>query len=503
MFWLDAVVFLAGAVVLVLEILGTRVIAPFYGSTVYVWSSLIVVTLASLTAGYAAGGALADRSKPRRTLAAALGAAGLWLGLLPFLSRPVLLATGGLGVAGGALASSLSLFAVPLACLGAVGPLAVRLRTGELARLGREVGRVSAISTAGSVVGALATGFVLVQRFAVPQVLGGLAVLLLLLAAVCRAREGGAAAAAWLLAAAGAGLAGTWAPEPAGAVVLARERSFYGDVKVLAGGSMRILDIDGLSNTVVDEKTLESTSDYITALELLPFLRPAARRALLIGLGGGSIVGRYKRFYGVDTDVVEIDPAVDRLARRWFGFEPTGKVVLEDGRRYLELSGDRYDFVVLDAFNGDHHPSHLFSREAFAAAARRLADDGVLAMNVIGYAVGPRAELRRSLERTLREVFPEVRVLAAGVKSDYRSSFTSLIFLASRQPLRFERDPAGGRPTMAEWYRAASEQFLEPAGPAEGLVLTDAFNPLETLGAPAFRELRRRLLSSDFHRATL
>lgn len=503
MLWLDAVIALAGGAVLVLEILGTRVIAPYYGSTVYVWSSLIAVTLASLAAGYAAGGAWADAGKPRRTLGRVLAVAGVWLGLLPFASRAVLIATGPLGVAAGALVSALALFAVPLACLGAVSPLCVRLRTTELSRLGREVGRVSALSTAGSVVGALATGFFLVERFPVPRILAGLSALLLALAALCRERSRApAAAAALALAALAAGAWGVLAPA-AGGPSLARYPSFYGDLKVLETPSARILDIDGLANTIVDPKTLESVSDYITALEFLPFLRPGAKSALLVGLGGGSLVGRYKKHYGIDTDVVEIDPAVDRAARRWFGFAPSGRVVIEDGRRYLERSSESYDLIVLDAFNGDHHPFHLFSREAFEAASKRLADDGVLAMNIVGYAVGERAGLRRALERTLREVFGEVRVLAATARVDYRSHFTSLLFVASRKPLRFERDPAQGRPVVRELYGTVKEQFLEPSAPGEGLLLTDAFNPVESLSAPAFRDLRRVLLTSALHRSTL
>ncbi|MBI4424016.1 MAG: fused MFS/spermidine synthase [Elusimicrobia bacterium] len=499
--WLDAVVFLSGAAVLVLEIVGTRVIAPFYGSTVYVWSSLIAVTLASLAAGYAVGGILADRRDALATLSWALAGAGVWVMSLPAISRGVLLATGALGVAAGSLASAAALFAIPLACLGGISPLCVRLRTADLERLGREVGRVSALSTAGSVAGALATGFVLVQAFSLPQLLGGTAALLLGLAAWTRvkARRRGVL----LAALAGVALLGSLRPREGGGVVLARERSFYGDAKVLQAGGRRILDIDGISNTVVEQASLESTSDYITALELLPFLRPDARRALLIGLGGGSLVGRYRRFYGVETDVVEIDPAIERLARRWFGFASPKPVFLEDGRRYLERPGPRYDLIVLDAFSGDHHPFHLFSAEAFAAASRRLAADGVFAMNVIGYALEPQDDLRKALYRTLSGVFPHVRVFVANDGIDYRADPVNLIFLASNAPLEFRRDPARGRSEVAALYETVRSQFLPPLGPSEGLLLTDAYNPLETLGAPAFRAIRKHLLASPLHRATL
>ncbi len=124
-------------------------------------------------------------------------------------------------------------------------------------------------------------------------------------------------------------------------------------------------------------------------------------------------------------------------------------------------------------------------------------------MNTVGSAVSEPAELRRSLERTLREVFGEVLVLAATARVDYRSHYTSLLFVASRKPLRFERDPSSGRPVVREHWAAVKEQFLPPSAPGEGALLTDAFNPVESMSAPAFRDLRRSLLSSEFHRSTL
>ncbi|MFH2201863.1 MAG: fused MFS/spermidine synthase [Elusimicrobiota bacterium] len=488
-------VFLSGAAVLVIELLGTRVIAPYFGATVYVWSALITVTLAALAAGYAAGGVLADRPRPLLALGLVLGGASCWLFLLPVLQRPALAAVSGFGVRAGALAAAGLLFGPPLAALGCVGPLCIRLRTKALRRLGREVGAISAVSTGGSVLGALATGFYLIPRVPTSAVLTGLAVLLALPAAWCIWRErAGGLGAVLLLAAAGAGR--LCAPETvADGKLRARALSFYGDILVVdrASWGRRYLYVNGIANTVVDLDTLDSTSDYISALELTAFLRPEARRALLVGLGGGALVHRFRAHYGIVTDVVEVDPAMERVARRWFGFRPSGRTKIGDGRRWLMHGAESYDFIVLDAFNGDQHPYHLFSLEAFAAAAERLTADGVLAVNIIGYAHGPQGELRRAVERTLRRVFPHVRVLAANRDLDYQTEYVNLIFTASRQPLVFRRDPALARPALARYYAAVRDSYL-PAAEAAGPPLTDELNPIESLSAPAFLAIRRRLL---------
>ena len=256
----------------------------------------------------------------------------------------------------------------------------------------------------------------------------------------------------------------------------------------------RILFVDGMPNTVADLRTLESTSDYIRAFELLHCMRPQGRKALLIGLGGGGLPALFDRYYGIETDVAEIDGKIVDLAAKYFAFKPAGKLFLEDGRRVLERGGERYDFIVLDAFNGDRHPLHLFSQEAFQAADRRLRDGGVLAINAIAYGLGPRAELRRAVERTLGSVFPHVRVLAASASLDPRKEPVNLVFFASRRPLDFRLDPLKGRPAVAEYYKRVAGRFMEEPG-AQGRVLTDDDNPVDTLGAASGADVRRRLMA--------
>ena len=496
-------VFLTGGAVLILEILGTRIIAPFFGSTIYVWSSLITVTLASLAGGYAVGGVYADRPRPLRTLGSVLALSSLWLFLLPAFTQWILSMAVNFGVQGGALLGASVLFGPPLFLLGCVGPLCIRLRTKQLGHLGREVGAITAISTAGSVCGALLTGFYLIPKVSTGKLLAGLALVLCVLAVASLRRARAETRMGVLLLAAlvagGIGWAASAEPGDLAGSLRAREHTFYGDVKVVDFAKLerRSLFIDGIMNTAVKLGSLESVSDYILAFELLPMLRPSARQALLIGLGGGTLVRRYQEHYGISTDVLEIDPVIERIARRWFGFQPSGKVEITDGRRYLEAGDSLYDLIVLDAFNGDQHPYHLFSLEAFEAAARRLGPEGVFALNIIGYAHGPEGELRRSIERTLGQVFPELQVLVANRGIDPREAFANLIFIASRQPLEFRRNVAKARPELAAYFAEVKGNYLAPSDPElGGVLLTDDYNPIESLSAPAFLAIRQKIFEN-------
>ncbi|MBI5595030.1 MAG: fused MFS/spermidine synthase [Elusimicrobia bacterium] len=491
-----AAAFLSGACVLVLELVGSRLLSPVFGSSLYVWSSVITVTLAALAAGAWAGGLLADGRDSQRWPARLFAAAGLWLAAAPFARKAVLGAAAGLGLKAGSLLAALVLLGLPLGALGAVAPLCVRLCAASLAGVGRAAGSVSALGTFGSVLGALAAGFWLLPALSAALLLEAVAGVLFAAAALLSWGARGAAGAAG--AAALCALL-SYAVPPNGsrrAKVLAAEDSLYGAVRVVdrLDWGRRVLYIDGVANTVASLPGLHNTSEYMLAFEAAAASAAGrgARRALLVGLGGGALVKRLAT-YNIATDVAELDPAILRLARDWFDFKPTGEVWLEDGRRVLERPGADYDLVYLDAFAGDQTPEQVFSLEAFQAARRRLKPGGMLVFNLIGRASGPEAGFARAALRTLREVFPEVRMLVPNLGLPPDAEVVNLVFYASDAP--FAPDPAGfsQRPELVAWWKTASSQWVDPGG--GGALVTDDFNPVAMLSAPGMAEMRAMMLS--------
>ncbi len=124
-------VFLTGAAIMMIEVLGTRILGPFYGVSLFVWSSLISVTLIALALGYYLGGIAADRAK-RFQLSHGIALAALSTALIPVFKTAVLLQTNALGVRAGAFTSALLLFSVPLTLLAMVGPRVIKLCTSRL-----------------------------------------------------------------------------------------------------------------------------------------------------------------------------------------------------------------------------------------------------------------------------------------------------------------------------------------------------------------------------------
>jgi len=479
--YLYLLVFVAGAAVLAVEILGTRVLGPFYGVSLFLWSALITVTLASLSVGYAIGGRWADRGPKLARLCYLLVGAGLWLLLTPVMRNPVLLVSEPFGLRFAVLVATLILFAPPLTLLGMVSPYAIRLKALGLSEVGRTAGDVYAVSTIGSVIAALATGFVLIPNVGVNRLTFLIGAVLIASALPGLRRERGwVTAAALLLGSLAVGSVGLRfaageSADPEGGL-LAVEQSAYAEIRVLDLDGARHLLIDGGVHTLVDTASWRSLFPYVAVTEVTLdfFERPG--RLLLIGLGGGTIAKDFSRA-GWTVDAVEIDPVVVQVAREYFDLTPEDARVFQlDGRQFLMNSDDVYDVIVMDAFGSSSIPFHLVTRESFGLIAAHLEPDGVLALNV--ETVGWDSPITRSLTVTLLQHFTNVVALPTEQAPD---ELGNVVILASdrrlaRQP--GERDDAGAGTDLADIYarRAWASRFIPDIRQAQ--ILTDDLNPV-------------------------
>jgi spermidine synthase len=478
-------VFVAGAVVLTIEILGTRVIGPVFGVSLFVWSALLAVTLASLAAGYYAGGVLADRDPTPRLLSLVVTVAGVLLSLVPALSHIVLRSSDGLGPRGGSLLAATLLFAPTLAALGMVGPVAVRLSTTNLSAAGYGAGSVYAVSTVGSLVATILTGFILIPAFETRTILIGAAALLLLIGTIPLAVRGRPAALLALLAPMFAA-AVQQPPLPTGIEVINHSQSLYGLLEVIddKNRGFRLLRAD---HSIIGAQFLRDHSAgfaFLHLLEAVQWLRPDAKDMLQIGLGIGSLPSVLGA-RGIKADIVEIDPAVVRFAREYFGFSTRGDVYVEDARTFLRRSERRYDVIVHDTFTGGTTPEHLLSLEVVGRIHDMLRPGGVLALNFVGYQDGPNAEATWAVARTLRAVFPNVRAFRDGAPSDHPGAPGNLIFFASDDALEFKR-PANvhfENDVCARVLRSFQSWEVLQRVP-DGPVINDSLNPLGRLQLP-------------------
>jgi SAM-dependent methyltransferase len=213
-------------------------------------------------------------------------------------------------------------------------------------------------------------------------------------------------------------------------------------------------------------------------------MRPAAKDALQVGLGIGSLpMALEKR--GIKVDVVEIDPAVVRFAKKDFGFATHGDIYEEDARTFLARTPRRYDIIVHDTFSGGTTPEHLLSVEVVRRAHELLQPGGVLVLNFAGFGSGPKAEASFAVARTLRGVFPVVQAYRDGPLDDAPDEAGNVIFFASDAPLDLVIPPDAqfDGPACERTLRSFQAwRVLDQVPP--GAVITDARNPLARLQLP-------------------
>jgi len=409
------VALLSGAILMALEIVGSRVLAPDFGGSIFVWGSLIGVFLAALSIGYYLGGRLVDQWPSAGLLAALLFAAGVFVLLLPRYDRVVCdrIALRDYGPRANPLIACLILFLVPAMLMAVTSPFVIRLTARTIKQVGRTAGIVYAVSTIGSIAGTLGAAFYLIPALgtrAILYLLGGLLALTALLAASARgAGRGGAAAAV---------LALCLFAQPAYATerILLERDSPYHRLYVTEDESYRWLRSDNVWHTQMLLKDPHGRglpySDYV---DLAFLFHPEIRRVLVIGLGGGTIPKRFVRDYPqVKVEAVEIDPDVIKIAARYFDIHAGPRLAIHeaDGRIFLRRSKEKWDLIVLDAYYADTVPFFLTTREFFQMVRDHLNPGGVLANNVVSSLTGPRSAFFRSVYRTMRKVFPQVHAFA-------------------------------------------------------------------------------------------
>jgi len=485
--------FWTGAAVMVLEVVGTRLIGTFYGSSVQVWGALISVTLVSLSVGYWVGGRVADRwPRPGVLYVLVLAAAGLVPATL-FSRRLMVTCYERFGMAGGALASAALIFTLPLALLAVVGPYVIRLRRRTDARIGRVAGSVYAVSTVGSVAGTLGATLVLIPRAGTTLSLclsgAGLAVLAVVGLLL---RVGWRSAPAMIVAA--AALLPLWRRSPAPEGLRFAGNSVYGRLLVIEKDHQLCLLVNGVMQTGMpmdfdhrDRGDLLRDWDY--DFELLPYFNPGGRTAVIVGLGGGLAARMLSEKYDIEVTGVELDPAVARIATDPDLFNYDGDVVVGDGRRFLEDHEDAYDFCVLDAYSADVIPFHLVTREMFDVVRSRLAERGVLGINYIGR---PGGWVFGSLVKTLQEAFPHV----AAYRTRDSDEVQTLYVFASASPLDLiPAWPGAGEDGVDEVSFNLARHRLDLDG-LPGQVLTDDLNPVDVRRTRTSLAWRRRTIDA-------
>jgi spermidine synthase len=517
--------FVSGAVLLAVEIAASRVVAPFFGNSLFVWGALIGVVLTGLAVGYWLGGTLADRWPHPWLLICVATGGGLGVLAIPLVDDHVLgwVTEWDPGPRLDPLVAAVALFGIPSVLFAGVTPIAVRLRARAVATLGRDAGRLFSISTAGSIVGTFATAFWLIPEFGTDQLLALCAAALfgavtlyalserfLLGGVVTLAALIGASAAAFSLQPEqGAKITGAaaknWSPvyrlrEERGPVasdqpgdVVFRKDTRYHRITVVDSDGSRYLRFDNsYQSGMFLDRPFATRFDYTDYLDLGLAYNPGAKDVLFVGLGGASAPKRFFRdFPELRLQVAELDPVVVDVARTYFEMpdDPRLRVTDEDGRRFLTRNDAKWDVIVLDAFYADAVPFHLATLEFMQLVHERLAPGGVVVANIIGAQAGSQSRLLRSMYRTYRAVFPTVVVHPVNPSGgELPTDIKNLIVVAGDSPAPSKEflaerwaETRKRAPQAPDLRKAIADRWERFIPTADVPVLTDDYAPTDAL----------------------
>lgn len=489
------VVFIAGMTTLGIELTASRLLGNVYGTSNIVWANIIGLILIYLTAGYFLGGRWGDRWPYPTPFYRLILWASFTAGLVPIISRPVLLRAAmavehlETGLMLGSFLSILVLFSVPITLLGTISPYAIRLSIEDTDHAGRVSGKIYALSTMGSILGTFLPVLILIPIIGTARTFLFFSFTLMAVALLGLALHDRRQALIhlWMpVTLAGLAFITLNGPIKASAGQIFEAESSYNYIQVIERDGVRQLLLNegqGIHSVYTPDLTATNgTWDYFLAA---PYFNPPGeatevKRLGLIGLAAGTISKLYSEVLGpVPIDGWEIDAEIIEVGRTLFDMtEPNLNPIAADGRWGLAHSEQKYSVIGIDAYRLPYIPWHLTTREFFEEVRAHLDPNGVVVINV-----GRTPDDRRLIEAfsgTMGAVFPSVHVV------DVPNTFNTIVFATM-----METDPENlvanelaliskeAHPLLVDILHRTI-QNLQPT-PDSNIIFTDDLAPVEQI----------------------
>lgn len=458
---LEIIVFLSGAIGMGLELIAARVLSPYVGSSNVVWTSIIGIILVSMSIGYWIGGKRADKNADINILSNILLLAAIFTSLIPILETIVVKQFAGMidNLIIAAILCAVIVFSVPSFILATISPFAVKIKSKEDDEIGSLSGRISSLSTIGSILGTFIMGFVLIPNIGVSNINIGITLLLVIMSIIAREKIDKKYLYTVLLSVCimliliilGKYLFKINNPD-----ILLDTDSQYSRIWVkkieTKQQTYKTLQVDTGIESYIDSETGEMGAKYLRYYDLFEYLNKDAKTTLLIGGAAYTYPMHYLQKYEDKTiDVIEIDDKMTQIAEEQFGLnikERRLKIYTQDGRSYLNYSKDKYDTILIDAFKGLNAPFELTTYEALVHAREMLNESGVVLTNIIASIEGKDSEFIEYEYATYKAVFDDVKIFMVSNKD--RTDKQNLILVGIK-----------GNPKIDETKYSEYEQYLD------------------------------------------
>ncbi|MDX1653156.1 MAG: fused MFS/spermidine synthase [Brumimicrobium sp.] len=496
--------FIEGAAVMACELISAKMIAPFFGSSLYVWAAVLGVTLFALMSGYYLGGYLSQKIKSKNLIYFVLMLAGFFLMIMPFTSIWIMKETIDLSIRLGSTISLLIFMFPPLLFMGMSSPIIIHLINQKVESTGKSTGSIYALSTFGGILSTFLVGFYLLPELGIktPSYLfGSLLFIAALIPLVFKNKWN-----MFLL------LIPVMVIFPLSSFqnklrannieLIYESEGVLGQIRVIdmpfhtyTRGTKqgRLLMVNNTAQTIMNKDDLRyDLWDWSYYFPTAASIYPKKSKVLILGLGGGAFIKQFKRM-GFDIDVVELDARIRDVNLKYFDLDPSINVIVDDARHYINNNTKKYDIVFFDVFYNETPPAHVLTKECFQKTKSFLKEDGMIMLNFFGFLTEEEGLAARSIYTTLKASGFQVELLPTPGQESHRN----LLFLATFEEKDFTNTyfEEPGMPVITN----LSEKFIDKdrIDFSDGVILRDQQPILEKMYLSAALKWRR--VSIDYN----
>ncbi|VAW71547.1 hypothetical protein MNBD_GAMMA13-1547 [hydrothermal vent metagenome] len=494
--------FLNGAGIMAFEMISSKMLAPFYGTSLEVWAVTLAIVMGGLAIGYWLGGRRSAKYSGVASLCQLLFVAAIAVAIAPLLGNILFASAYQTFGTSGSMVSSLFIVLPYMVLAGMVSPILTHIIAADTHEAGAAAGKVFSLSTIGGVLATFATGYWLIPTLGLESAVIVLASTYFIIGLVLiMGQSFKANRHAWLASTLSFILIGTsiaWTSSTPFPGVLYRQTGLYGELMVAdipLHYDGRVYPRRMLLNNRVGQTNMNIDSGcslwpYAHYLLTLAGAKPEGSNALLLGLAGGSVANEFVKL-GFNVDAVDLDPRVFTLATEFFKLSPKVHFIEDDARHYLNIQDKKYDLIVIDLFTGEGVPNHIITRESLALLKKRLPPDGIVLINFHGYIDGKDGKGARSVYKTLIDAGYTTRYLVTPGKPGARNA----IFAAtpSQNPQFFAQQAYRQVFCALDWPAPNPPPLMamDQARYEDAYILQDEYPVLDRLNKAAYADWRR------------
>lgn len=422
---IELTVFFCGAIGMMLELVAARVLSPYVGSSNLIWTTIIGIMLISMSIGYSIGGKIADKKPDMNILSFLILLGAFFTSLIPIFETVLVKTMSQISdnLVFIAIVTSALIFGIPSFIVATVSPFAVKLRDSEKNHesVGKTSGRVSSLSTIGSIVGTFLAGFVLIPNLGVRTIILITTIILFLLAFIIYDKKDIKYVCSMiviLLVLLGLNYYGKVLFEKSNPDIIEDVDSEYSRIWVKQIGNSQVsykaMQVDTGTESYINEETNEMGARYLYFYDLFDYYNKDAMSTLMVGGAAYTYPTYYLNKYQDKTiDVSEIDDKMTELAVKDFGLDinnPRLTIYHQDGRSFLNYTKNEYDTILIDAFKGLNAPFELTTYEALTNAKNALNDNGMVITNILSSLEGEEEDFIKYEYATYKKVFDDVKL---------------------------------------------------------------------------------------------